>query len=64
MPLTDDDVREILRIVDSSPLREIRVQTDGFSLHVVKDGGDPDPSPSPDPNPNPSRRQRSSPPPP
>jgi biotin carboxyl carrier protein len=49
MPLTDDDVREILRIVDSSPLREIRVQTDGFSLHVVKDGGDPVPEPDPDP---------------
>ncbi len=47
MPLTDDDVREILRIVDSSPLREIRVQTDGFSLHLVKDGGDPEPEPEP-----------------
>jgi acetyl-CoA carboxylase biotin carboxyl carrier protein len=53
MPLTDDDVREILRIVDSSPLREIRVETDGFSLHVVKDGGDPDPDPEPEPEPQP-----------
>ena len=53
MPLTDDDVREILRIVDSSPLREIRVETDGFSLHVVKDGGDPDPDPEPEPEPEP-----------
>jgi acetyl-CoA carboxylase biotin carboxyl carrier protein len=51
MPLTDDDVREILRIVDSSPLREIRVQTDGFSLHVVKQGGDPDPDPDPEAEP-------------
>jgi acetyl-CoA carboxylase biotin carboxyl carrier protein len=48
MPLTDDDVREILRIVDSSPLREIRVQTDGFSLHVVKDGAEPEPEPEPE----------------
>jgi acetyl-CoA carboxylase biotin carboxyl carrier protein len=54
MPLTDDDVREILRIVDSSPLREIRVETDGFSLHVVKDGGDPDPDPEPQPEPEPA----------
>jgi acetyl-CoA carboxylase biotin carboxyl carrier protein len=49
MPLTDDDVREILRIVDSSPLREIRVQTDGFSLHVIKEGGDPEREPQPEP---------------
>jgi acetyl-CoA carboxylase biotin carboxyl carrier protein len=48
MPLTDDDVREILRIVDSSPLREIRVQTDGFSLHVIKDGGEPEAAPRPE----------------
>jgi acetyl-CoA carboxylase biotin carboxyl carrier protein len=48
MPLTDDDVREILRIVDSSPLREIRVQTDGFSLHVVKDAGEPEREPEPE----------------
>jgi acetyl-CoA carboxylase biotin carboxyl carrier protein len=51
MPLTDDDVREILRIVDSSPLREIRVQTDGFSLHVVKESGEPAPAPEPEPEP-------------
>jgi acetyl-CoA carboxylase biotin carboxyl carrier protein len=56
MPLTDDDVREILRIVDSSPLREIRVQTDGFSLHVVKQGGEPAPAPEPEPeSPSPPR---------
>jgi acetyl-CoA carboxylase biotin carboxyl carrier protein len=53
MPLSDDDVREILRIVDASPLREIRVQTDGFSLHVVKESGDPDPGPEPEPEPEP-----------
>jgi acetyl-CoA carboxylase biotin carboxyl carrier protein len=44
--LSDDDVREILRIIDSSPLNEIRVQTNGFSLHVVKDGTPPEPEPS------------------
>src|ERR1700677_1180044 len=61
MPLTDEDVREILRIIDSSPLREIRVETDGFSLHVVKDASGPDrpepaPAPEPAPPPMPTRR--------
>lgn len=37
MPLSDEDIREILRIIDETPLAELRVQTDGFSLHVVKD---------------------------
>jgi acetyl-CoA carboxylase biotin carboxyl carrier protein len=36
MPLSDDDVREILRIIDESDLSELRIDTDGFSLHVVK----------------------------
>ena len=35
MPLTDQDVREVLRIIDTAGTREIRVQTSGFSLHVV-----------------------------
>ena len=30
MPLTDDDVREILRIIDESDLDELRIETDGF----------------------------------
>jgi acetyl-CoA carboxylase biotin carboxyl carrier protein len=36
MPLTDEDVREILRIIDESELDELRIETDGFSLHVSK----------------------------
>jgi acetyl-CoA carboxylase biotin carboxyl carrier protein len=59
MPLTDEDVREILRIIDSSPIREIRVETDGFSLHVVKDASGPErpePAPPPAPPPMPTRR--------
>jgi biotin carboxyl carrier protein len=43
--LTDEDVREILRIIDTSPLAEIRVRTDGFELHVVKDGAPSAPEP-------------------
>jgi len=38
MPLSDDDVREILRIIDQSDLAELRIETDGFALHVVKRG--------------------------
>jgi acetyl-CoA carboxylase biotin carboxyl carrier protein len=36
MALTDDDVREILRIVDESDLDELSIETAGFSLHVSK----------------------------
>ena len=38
MALDDDDVREILRIIDESELDEIRIETEGLSLHVVRDG--------------------------
>jgi acetyl-CoA carboxylase biotin carboxyl carrier protein len=37
MGLTDDDVREILRIIDESEdLAELAIETDGFRLHVSK----------------------------
>jgi acetyl-CoA carboxylase biotin carboxyl carrier protein len=39
MALTDDDVREILRIIDESTLDELLIETDGFSLHVRKGPG-------------------------
>ncbi len=38
MSLSDEDVREILRIIDESPLAELRIETDGFSLHVRRGG--------------------------
>jgi acetyl-CoA carboxylase biotin carboxyl carrier protein len=38
MALTDDDVREILRIIDESELDELVIETDGFSLHVLRGG--------------------------
>jgi biotin carboxyl carrier protein len=41
MALTDDDVREILRIIDESELEELHVETDGLSLHVVRGGAGP-----------------------
>ena len=39
MALSDEDVREILRIIDESELEELRIETEGFSLHVRKGGG-------------------------
>lgn len=38
MPLSDDDVREILRIIDESDLDELRIETDGLRLHVIRGG--------------------------
>jgi acetyl-CoA carboxylase biotin carboxyl carrier protein len=51
MPLDDDDVREILRLIDESELDELRVESEGFSLHVVRGlataaGPGPDPAAS------------------
>ena len=34
MGLTDEDVREILRIIDESELDELRIDMPGFRLHV------------------------------
>jgi acetyl-CoA carboxylase biotin carboxyl carrier protein len=39
MPLNDDDVREILRIIDESDLDELSIETEGFSLRVRKGPG-------------------------
>ncbi len=36
MALSDEDVREILRIIDSSQLDELTIETPAFSLHVSK----------------------------
>jgi len=36
--LSHDDVTEILRIIDESDVDELRVETEGFKLHVVRRG--------------------------
>jgi acetyl-CoA carboxylase biotin carboxyl carrier protein len=36
MPLSEDDVREILRLIDESNVEELRVETEAFSLHVLR----------------------------
>jgi acetyl-CoA carboxylase biotin carboxyl carrier protein len=35
MALTEEDVREILRLIDESELDELRIETDEFKLHVI-----------------------------
>jgi len=39
MPLTDDDIREILRLIDESDVEELRIETEAFSLHVLRGDG-------------------------
>jgi acetyl-CoA carboxylase biotin carboxyl carrier protein len=41
MGLSDEDVREILRIIDESQLDELRIDMDGFQLHVRRGGVPP-----------------------
>jgi acetyl-CoA carboxylase biotin carboxyl carrier protein len=40
MPLSDDDVREILRLIDESSVEELSVETETFSLYVRRGGED------------------------
>jgi acetyl-CoA carboxylase biotin carboxyl carrier protein len=41
MPLNDDDVREILRLIDESEVEELRVETEAFSLYVRRGDATP-----------------------
>ncbi len=47
MGLTDEDIREILRIIDESELDDLLIETDGFSLHVTKGASGDAPSRTP-----------------
>jgi acetyl-CoA carboxylase biotin carboxyl carrier protein len=38
MALSEEDVREILRLIDESKLDELRIETEEFKLHVVRGG--------------------------
>lgn len=62
MPLSREDIEEILRIVDGAPVGELQLRTEGFMLHlVIGDGaqragsplaaGPAEPAPSPAPVP-------------
>ena len=52
MALSDEDVSEILRIIDSSQLDELEIETPSFSLYVSR-------KPGPGPGPGPGRDRRS-----
>ena len=39
MPLNEDDIREILRLIDESDVAELRIETGELSLHVIRDEG-------------------------
>jgi acetyl-CoA carboxylase biotin carboxyl carrier protein len=55
MALSDDDVREILRLIDESKLDELRIETPEFKLHVRRRAAAPaDDPPDPDPDPEPA----------
>ena len=41
MALSDEDVREILRLIDESKLDELRIETAEFKLHVVRGEAEP-----------------------
>ena len=41
MALSDEDVKEILRLIDESDVSELRIETDGFSLHVIRGDAEP-----------------------
>jgi acetyl-CoA carboxylase biotin carboxyl carrier protein len=38
MPLSEGDVREILRLIDESDVEELHVETEAFSLYVRRGG--------------------------
>jgi acetyl-CoA carboxylase biotin carboxyl carrier protein len=57
MGLTDDDVREILRIIDESALDELRIEMAGFRLHVRRGGAPPAAAPDAAPAREPERER-------
>jgi acetyl-CoA carboxylase biotin carboxyl carrier protein len=54
MALTDEDVREILRLIDESELDELRIETNGLKLHVVRGAATAEPEPESQPAPAPA----------
>jgi acetyl-CoA carboxylase biotin carboxyl carrier protein len=63
MALSHEDVREILRIIDESDLDELRIETEGFSLHVMKGCGVARAEPTPPPPARDATRAPAAPPP-
>jgi acetyl-CoA carboxylase biotin carboxyl carrier protein len=58
MALSDDDVREILRLIDESKLDELRIETPEFKLHVRRGAAaPPEESPAPAQEPAPAPKE-------
>jgi acetyl-CoA carboxylase biotin carboxyl carrier protein len=51
MPLSDDDVREILRLIDESETEDLHVETERFSLYVGRGSDEHAPIPAEPPDP-------------
>ena len=49
MALTDEDIREILRLIDESAVDELRIETPELKLHVLRGGAPAAPEPAPAP---------------
>jgi acetyl-CoA carboxylase biotin carboxyl carrier protein len=47
MPLSEDDIREILRLIDESDVEELRIETGDLSLYVRRGGPETSPLPAP-----------------
>jgi acetyl-CoA carboxylase biotin carboxyl carrier protein len=56
MALSDEDVREILRIIDESGVDELRIESEGLSLHVRRGAAAATPPPVPPAPPAPLAR--------
>jgi acetyl-CoA carboxylase biotin carboxyl carrier protein len=60
MALSDDDVREILRLIDESKLDELRIETPEFKLHVRRGAAAPADDP-PESKPEPEQAEPAAP---
>jgi len=49
VPLSDDDVREIIAILERESTAELRISSGDFELHVVRPPTPPPPDPKPAP---------------
>lgn len=59
MALSEDDVREILRLIDESDLDELLIERPDFKLHVRRGGAAAVEEPETEPAPPPSARRSS-----
>jgi acetyl-CoA carboxylase biotin carboxyl carrier protein len=59
MALSEDDVREILRLIDESSLDELRIERPDFKLHVLRGEAAAVKEPEAEPAPPPSSRRSS-----